>query len=78
MKTKVKSKAMFARTWNVLSMAVEDGVGYGYNRAHKHTSTPDEELVREQIYDAVMNSISEWFSFGDEDEEEELDKEALL
>lgn len=35
----------------------------GYNRAHKHLENPSEELIKQQIYDAVMNEICEYFMF---------------
>lgn len=51
------------RAWDVMSRAVEEGVAYGWNRAHKHTSTPDADAVRDAIEQAVMNAISESFDF---------------
>ena len=53
------------KVYRVLSEAVERGVAYGYNRAHKHTDTPSEEAVKQQVYDAVMQELSEAFDFGD-------------
>ena len=67
-KVSVVSKPMTVNTYKVLSEAIEDGIGYGYMRAHKYVAKPDEETMREAIYNAVMNSISENFSFGDEGE----------
>lgn len=43
--------------------AVENGVALGYNRAYKHSDAPSDEVVKQQIYDAVMNEICEWFVF---------------
>ena len=50
-------------TYAVFSRAVEEGVEYGWNRAHKHTSTPDADVVKEEIEQAIMNSVCEFFSF---------------
>lgn len=48
-----------------MSMAVEQGVNYGYTRAFKHTDTPDEQAIKQAIYDAVINEICENFTFED-------------
>lgn len=58
---------MKVKSYAVLSNAVELGVMYGWNRAHKHTDTPSEDEIKTQIQQAIMNEICEWFSFSDED-----------
>lgn len=60
---------MKVKTYPVLSRAVEEGVAYGWTRAHKHTDNPSEDSVKDAIADAVMSSIGEFFTF-DEDETE--------
>lgn len=57
------------RTYSIMSDAVERGIAYGYNRAHKHTDKPAEETIRQQIHDAVMLELTEVFDFGDEGDE---------
>lgn len=52
---------MKAREYDVLEMAVEDGVDCGWMRAHKHVDRPDEESVKEEICRAVMGEICTWF-----------------
>lgn len=55
--------------WGVLQECVENGVAYGWARAHKHTAKPDEELIKDQIYDGVMNAIAARFdTVGNGDE----------
>jgi len=56
---------MKAKEYNLMSMAVENGISYGYSRAFKHTDTPTEEAIRNAIYEAVMNEICENFTFDD-------------
>jgi hypothetical protein len=45
----------------VLSRSIEEGVAYGWRRAHKHTEAPDEEAIRDHIVTAVLNEICEYF-----------------
>lgn len=59
----------------VLSRAVEEGIGYGWNRAHKYTDTPSPEAVREAIYRAVLDEIDDYFEFDDYDAEPASDTE---
>lgn len=54
-----------ANCFAVMSRAVEEGVAYGWQRAHKHTDAPDEVLIRTQIEEAVLNAICEVFSFDE-------------
>ncbi len=51
---KVKLKADI---YKIISRAVEGGIAYGWNRAHKHTDNPNEESIKEEIEKAVMNEI---------------------
>jgi hypothetical protein len=51
----------------ILEQAIEEGVRRGWRRAHKHVENPTEESVWEQIEDGVMSSITEYFSFEDND-----------
>lgn len=45
--------------YHVISRAVEEGVKYGWNRAHKHTENPKPEHIQTEIEKAVMNSLCE-------------------
>ena len=49
----------------ILAKAIEQGIEYGWSRAHKHTDEPEPEHIREQIEQAVLNEICEWFDFED-------------
>jgi hypothetical protein len=51
----------------VLEIAVEQGVSYGYSRAHKHVENPTEGAIIDSIVEQVMNSLDEWFDFEDEE-----------
>lgn len=58
---------MRPKTFRILELAVEDGVQHGWQRAHKHTDSPDEKDIVEAIQKAVLSGICEWFTFDDED-----------
>jgi len=53
------------KTYEVIARAVEEGIQMGWNRAHKHTNTPDSDHVMESIYNEVMNSVCEMFDFDE-------------
>lgn len=53
----------------VISRAVEEGISYGVNRAHKHTDTPSRDDIADAVYRGVMNALCEvvnWESDIDE------------
>lgn len=59
---------MKPNTYEILRRAVEEGIAYGYRRAHKHTDAPSDDALFEALEQAIMGSISEMFTFGDESE----------
>jgi hypothetical protein len=44
---------------------VEEGYKYGYHRAHKHTENPAPEQLATEIQQAIINAMTEWFMFED-------------
>lgn len=63
---KVRTKASIKiKAYTIISQAVENGILYGWNRAHKHTDTPGEEHIKEQIYNAIMNDLCDVVDFDD-------------
>lgn len=62
---KVGSQLIRAKVYPLMQDAVDAGVRYGWNRAHKHDSTPSEDIIVNAITDAVMNEICEKFEFLD-------------
>jgi hypothetical protein len=60
--------AIKVRVYPALCRAVEEGVAYGWRRAHKYVDTPDEETIKERIVTAVLSEISEYFDFNDDAE----------
>jgi hypothetical protein len=47
----------------IVSRAVEEGVAYGWMRAHKHTDSPDAEMTKDAIVTAVTGSLCEVLDF---------------
>ena len=45
--------------YTVIERAVDEGVAYGWRRAHKHAEDPDESLAVDTIVTAVMDALSE-------------------
>jgi len=58
---------MRARTRIILSECIENGLRYGYNRAHKHVDQPSQETITQAMDKAIWNEIDERFSFDDDD-----------
>lgn len=42
-------------TYDLLTRAVEEGLNYGWNRAHKHDDAPGVETIKEYIYCSIMD-----------------------
>ena len=63
-KVEVKNDTVKLNAWAIIARAVEEGVAYGYGRAHKH-GKPDEETLKNEVYNSVLNSLSEVLSYGD-------------
>lgn len=64
-KTKI-SGSVRANVYRIMDEAVENGVRYGWRRAHKHTETPDEDMIVDEINRAVMSELCEYLIFDDE------------
>ena len=49
----------------ILEQAINEGVSYGYRRAHKHIENPTEGAIIDNVVEQVMNSLDEYFTFED-------------
>ena len=54
---------MKPKYYDIIVRAVEEGVPYGWHRAHKHEERPTPEAVQEAIASAVIDAICEVFTF---------------
>lgn len=43
----------------IVERAVEEGIESGWERAHKHTETPRQETILEEIKRAIMFNLDE-------------------
>lgn len=51
------------RAYEIISRAVEEGVGYGIARAFKYSDAPDRDSLAEQVELAVMNALCDVLEF---------------
>jgi hypothetical protein len=58
-----KTKCPRPKDYTLLTECVESGIRWGWDRAHKHTSTPAPELIAEKIRDEIMMACAEAFTF---------------
>lgn len=56
-------KRMQPNYYYLIDLCVEKGIEYGYFKAFKHTDTPSEQQIKENIHHAIMNEICEFFNF---------------
>ena len=56
---------MRAKSYEILSRAINEGIAYGWTRAHKHTDKPSADAVKDELERAVMSAICEVFDFDD-------------
>jgi hypothetical protein len=52
-------------SYKLLMRCIEDGIEYGWNRAHKHEDNPSPEHIKEQIELAIQTEVCEWFIFDE-------------
>ena len=59
------SIVMKIKMYPLIERIVEEGIESGYNRARKHTDSPDEETVKQCIEQYIMNGFDEYFEFAE-------------
>jgi hypothetical protein len=50
----------------VLEMCIKQGIDWGWTRAHKHFVNPPENILKEEIENAISHEIYEWFDMENE------------
>ena len=59
--------AMKVKIYQLVQKIVEVGAEAGYSRAHKHTDTPDADLIKYHIQEYIMYGFHENFTFDSEE-----------
>jgi hypothetical protein len=58
---------MRAKEYDVLLMALDAGIEFGFNRAFKHIESTlnydDTSRLKQCLVDALTSSVGEWFDF---------------
>jgi hypothetical protein len=59
---------MKIKKYVVITDAISDGIDEGWARAHKHTDTPTEHVIKTEMAVAIMNQLNYYFEFDSYDE----------
>jgi hypothetical protein len=54
---------MKVKIYQLIERIVEEGIEAGYERAHKHTDTPNAETIKQCVQEYIMNGFDEHFEF---------------
>lgn len=60
------------KAYTIIERAIEEGIDYGYNRAHKHTDKPSEALLKGEILNAITNNLCEILDFDESSAAEQI------
>ena len=58
---------MKVKIYQLIERIVEQGTEAGYDRAHKHTDTPNEETIKQCIEQYIMHGFDDAFLFDSEE-----------
>ena len=58
---------MKADWYFLIERALEEGIEKGWNRAHKHTDTPDMEIIKSEIVAAQINNLCDFIIWNKEE-----------
>ena len=58
---------MRIKIYQLIEQIVQTGTEAGYDRAHKHTDTPNEATIKQCIEQYIMNGFDEYFEFSNEE-----------
>ena len=54
------------KMYPLIERIIEEGIESGWNRAHKHTDTPDEHTIKRCLEQYIMHGFDEYFEFANE------------
>ena len=58
---------MRIKIYQLIEQIVQTGTEAGYDRAHKHTDTPNEATIKQCIEQYIMQGFDEYFEFDREE-----------
>lgn len=58
---------MRIKIYQLIEQIVQTGTEAGYDRAHKHTDTPNEATIKQCIEQYIMLGFDEYFEFSQEE-----------
>tara|TARA_R110000803_G_C11884645_1_gene310186 strand:+ start:642 stop:818 length:177 start_codon:yes stop_codon:yes gene_type:complete len=58
---------MRIKHFKLIDQIIDSGIEGGWNRAHKHTDTPNEETIKNCIHDSIMLAFEDLFVFEQQD-----------
>jgi hypothetical protein len=58
---------MRIKIYQLIEQIVQTGTEAGYDRAHKHTDTPNEATIKQCIEQYIMQGFDEYFEFNNEE-----------
>ena len=58
---------MRIKIYQLSEQIVQTGTDAGYDRAHKHTDTPNEATIKQCIEQYIMQGFDEYFEFSEEE-----------
>ena len=64
-KSRMEGGTMRIRTYQVVELAVEEGVAEGIRRAHEHGENPGRDVIQDKVFEAVMTALCDVIDFGD-------------
>ena len=56
---------MKANYYKLIELAVDQGIGFGLNRAFKHTDEPTREQIHAEVEREIMTAICEYLTFNE-------------
>jgi len=59
----IRGQSIRVRAYPVMEQAVEDGVIWGWQRAHKYVRRPTEDQIKDAMFEETMREIAEAFDF---------------
>lgn len=64
MKNKIKVKNdIKLNSYRIITDKIEEGINWGYRRAHKHCDNPNEDEIKEQMFNEITNALCDIIDF---------------